>query len=501
MNDNNITITDLFNHANEFTPANKRHYYNIVADFTNVAKEKREAELDNLKKKLSTKEINAILDEFSPNDWILSTTISKIYNPYRHLDTLLKFTPKQRTILCIKKLKKMKQKQADLWDKFVSQYDEKSIEKEITNFNNLKKRTPLDNHYNTKITHLLLAIREIIKWSSSIPKKHIIVWVFGLLADKDQTIKLYHLSDTIRDWDTAQRRIQSHYNILEKKYWVNVSVEFHGSTPWRSFQTWAQAVQIISQSSELALEKHELKTCPKLFLMVNNASRSKHINKKKAQWSECLWARVQDSKSKVVHEIVWVDNDVFSVFKDSILELFVVEWIPWDKHYSNLSKWSQFRSMHNFPYVQFLNAISEGWCPPWFRVKKIEIDEFIPDLIIKENEVMLIDPDHYWNGKSLSSHKNWIFWICKAIWAKPDKDKIIWDFFHPDTWEKISSIEFVATEYLWKHTWKKCIWNGSSKTMNGGVFIELWISKEKPEDIVPEVVDAPIWTRVVFRKG
>lgn len=496
-----ITITDLFRLANDFTPKNKRAYQNIVADFTNVSKEKRELEAKELEKKFSQKEIDKLIDKYSTDEWISATTISNVYNPYSNLSELLVINDKQRTILAIKKLKKVKDAQFDAWDKFVEQYDLESIEKEIENFNNIRRRTPLDAPHNTKIWHVLVAVKEYLSWWSNINKKHIVMWVFWMLADKKDIIKLYHLSDTIKDWDTAQRRIQAHYNILERKYWVNVNVEFHGSSFWRSFHTWAQVIQIIWQSSEIALEKHWLKTCPKLFFMVNNANRSKHKNKKKAQWSQCLWARVQDWKSKVVHEVIWVDHDVFSVFKKNIIELYIIEWMIWDLHYWDLSKWSQFRSMHNFPYVQFLNTISEWWCPPWFRVKRIDIDENIPDLTIEKNEAVLLDPDHYGNGKSLCAHKNWIIWLCKELWVKLDKWILIWDFYHPDTNELMYSLDFIPTEYLWRHTGKKCIWNWSSKTIDWWVFIELWISAEKAWDIVPEVAKAPIWTKVIFRKN
>lgn len=495
-----ITIEDLFEVANRFTPKHKRAYQRIVADFTNVPKEKREKEIQTLNEILPTNRMDRLIDDFSCDDWINATMITDLFNPFSELEKLKMFTPKQRTILAIKKLKKEKENQFTVWDTFVSQFDNESIKEEIARFSDVRKRTPLDSHYSIKISHVLEAAREQISQKSNIQKKHVVAWVFGLLAEKRGIIKLYHLSDTISPLDTAQQRIQAHYNILEKKYWVKVEVEFHGSSSWRSFQTWAQAMQIIGQSTEIALDKHNLKSCPKLFIMVNNASRWKHTNKRKAQWSRCMWARVQDQRSKVVHEIIWVDNDVFSVFKSNILELFVIEWMEWDPHYGDLSKWSQFRSMHNFPYVQFLNAISEWWSPAGFRVKKVNVDEEINDFIIEKDEVVLLDPDHYGNWKSLSIYKNWIFGLCKALWAKPDKDTIIWDFFDPDTWEQLYSIEFIATEYLGRHTWKKCIWNWSSKTIDWSVLIELWISKKWPEDIVPEILSSPIWTRVKFRK-
>lgn len=496
-----ITIRDLFKFANNYTPKDKRAHQNIVADFSNVAQEKVEKETKNLEKKCSEKEIQKLLDQYSTSEWIEITTISSVYSPNPKYEELLKFTPKQRTILAIKKLDIAKDIQFKAWKKFVSQFNDKSIDEEIKNFEWIIRRTPLDCPNNIKILHILKAVKEQLSWKSDLSIKHIVAWVFWLLADKwDRTIKLYHLSDTIKDWDTAQRRIQSHYNILERKYWVSVDVEFHWSAFWRSFQTWAQAAQIIAQSSELAKVKHWLKTCPKLFIMVNNASRSKHKNKEKAQWSKCLWARVQDWRSMVVHEVIWVDNDVFSMFKNSIIELFVVEWMPWDPHYSDLSTWSQFRSLYNFPYVQFLNAISEWWCPAWFRVKEIDIDKNIPDLEIASNEAILLDPDHYGNGKSLSAHKNWVVWLCNELWVKLDHDSIIASFYHPDTDELLAELELIATEYLWKHTWKKCIWNWSSQNVDWTVFIEIWISAEKPWDKVKEVVESPIWTRVVFKK-
>ncbi len=498
-----ITISDLFRLANDYTPYHKRRHTNIVDDFSNVAAEKiRDKEAD-IKKRFSEKELNDLIDEYSTDEWIEATVISEVYSPNPKFDKFLDiFSPKQRTLLAINKLEKVKKAQIDAWKIFISQYTKESIESEIEKFKEIKRKTPLDSPDNTKVYHVLLTVREVLSWKSDIEEGLIVRWVFWLLANNTwaRQHKLYHLSDTIKDWDTWKQRIQAHYNVLERKYGTKVIVEFHWSTAWRSFQTWAQVVQIIGQSSELAIKKHVLKTSPKLFFMVNNADRSKHKNKELAWASHCLWARVRDWRSRVIHEVIGVDNDLFSVFKKNIISLYIIEWIPWDEHYWDLSQGSQFRSLYNFPYVQFLNTISEWGCPPWFRVNRLDINDAILDLEIWKNEAMLLDPDHYWNWKSLSAHKDWVIWLCKEIWAVPDEDIVIWDFFHPDTWKKFESIEFMPTEYLGKHTWKVCIWNWSSLSIDWTVFIELWVSKEKPEDIVEEVVRAPIGTKVVFRK-
>lgn len=503
MINSKITISDLFLLANDYAPYHKRRHVNIVDDFSNVAIDKIEKKLANIEERFSKKEIDELINEYSTDEWIEATVISEVYSPNPKFDKILEiFSPKQRTILAIKKLEKVKNAQFKAWRTFISQYTKKSIEVEIEKFSEIKRKTPLDSTDNTKVLHVLLTVREVLSWKSNVEEKLIISWVFWLLA-KDplwRQHKLYHLSDTIKDLDTWKQRIQAHYNVLERKYWTKVIVEFHWSTVWRSFQTWAQVVQIIGQSSELAIARHGLKTSPKLFFMVNNADRSKYKNKKLAWASQCLWARVKDWRSNVIHEVIWVDNDLFSVFKKNIIALYVIEWIPWDPHYWDLSKGSQFRSLYNFPYVQFLNTISEWGCPPWFRVNKIKINDAILDLKIRSNEAILLDPDHYWNWKSLSAHKDWVIWLCKEIWARPDKDTVIWDFFHPDTWEKFESIEFIPTEYLGRQTWKICIWNWSSLSIDWTVFIELWVSKQKPEDVVEEVVRAPIGTRVVFRK-
>lgn len=495
-----IDFEALFNLANEFKPKHRTDYYNIVDDFSNVAKEKVEKETNDLNSKLTKEEQEELLDRFTTDEWIEATTISDVYISNKKLEELLKLTPKQRTLLAIRKLEKLKDKQIEVWRNFLSQFNKNSIEEEIVTFRWIMQRTPMDSPKNHKILHTLLAIKEQLSWESEAPENLVVRWVFWLLSSHDEDIKIYYLSDTIKDLDTAKQRIKAHYDILERKYWVNSKIEFHWSAPSRSFQTWAQVIQLIWQSSEISFKKHWLKTCPKLFFLVNNADRWKHRNKEKAQWSECLWARVKENYSNVVHDIIWVDHEVFTIFKENIKELYMIEWIPWDEQYGDLSKWTQFRSLHNFPYVQFLNTISWWWAPAWFRVKKLDIEKSLYSLDIADDEAILMDPDHYWNWKSLSSHKDWIFGVCKTIWAKMDKDIIIWDFFHPDSWNKMFSMEFVPTEYLWKHTWEKCVWNWSSRGLDWKIFVEIWISKKEPDDIVKEVVEAPVWTRVKFRK-
>ena len=495
-----ITFENLFYLANQYDKISKKDHNNIIYNFEKRDLKKINEEKKDLNLKLWEEGKKNLLNNFSTKEWIEATTISKLFIENKKLEILLNFSEIQRTILALEKLESIRLKQKNSWREFIEQFDEKNIENEIKYFKWRIDRTPLDCPKNIKILHTLFAVKEVLSWKSTVSESLVMHWVFWLLAENKETVKIYHLSDTIKDWDTAKQRIKAHYNILQTKYWVkNFEVEFHGSWFSRSFQTWAQVIQLIWQSSEIALQKHKLKTCPKLYFMVNNASRSKHKNKEKAQGSQCLWARVEEKSTWVLHEVIWVDHEVFSVFRENIKELYVIEWMPWDEHYSDLSKWTQFRSLHNFPYVQFLNAISTG-SPAWFRVNKANIEDLIPKMDLAKNEAILMDPDHYWNWKSLSFHKDWIFWLCKELWVKMDKETIIWEFFHPDTEEKICEIEFIPTEFLWKHTWKKCAWNWSSRWLDWKIFIELWISAKLPTDRVKEIVEAPVWTRVVFRK-
>jgi len=495
-----ISLSDLFYLANEYSPITKKNHNNILDDFAKRDLNEVKAHNKKLEEKISNSDKENLLDRFSTKEWVEATTISQLFTPNKKLEELLIFSWVERTILALEKLENIRNKQKESWRNFVSKFTKKTIESEINYFTWKIKDIPLDSPENIKILHTLLAVKEVLSWKSTVSESLVMHWVFGLLTEHKETVKIYHLSDTIKDWDTAKQRIKVHYNILQTKYWIdNFEVEFHWSGFSRSFQTWAQVIQLIWQSSEIAHKKHRLKTCPKLYFMVNNASRSKHKNKEKAQGSECLWARVEEKSTWVLHEIIWVDHEVFSVFKDNIKELYIIEWMPWDEHYSDLSKWTQFRSLHNFPYVQFLNAVSTG-SPAWFRVKKVDVDDIIPNMVLASNEVMLVDPDHYWNWKSLSVHKDWIFGICKDLWAEMDVDTLIWTFYHPDTEEKICEIEFIPTEFLWKHTGEKCAWNWSSRWLDWKVFIELWISAKLPTDRVTEIVEAPVWTRVFFRK-
>lgn len=434
--------------------------------------------------------------------WVSVGTTPEKYSHLKQEDLI--------TILLFK-LEEADEKQKKEWKDFVRKNsDPKEIQKEIA----FLEEAPVDTPENKIRYHILKTLEIIIEQKAllkagklenyqKIPNDLVRRGVVGLLSDERRRVKIHYLSDTIKDGDTTSIRIAEHYRILEEMFNVGIKVTAQGSAPGRSVQTGAQILQLIGQSAEISLEKHCLNKAPRLFFMVNNADRSKHRNKEKAQGSPCLWARVKDPRSNVVHDVIGVDWEVFSVLKEHIVDFFIVEGIPGNAAYADLSKGTQFRSLHNFPYPQLLNALSGGGAPAGFRLIAIDKEEYLNSIDLAANEIMMVDPDHYLNGKSLSAHRDGILGLCKALGAKLDEDRLIAKFYHPDTGaeiEKFSGMEFIPTEYLGKHTGENCVWNGSSRGLDGQIFVELGKSKGSADDAAEFIRELPIGTRVKFEK-
>lgn len=425
--------------------------------------------------------------------WILGT--EKVSEDFQN------YSIKQLSGILLQKLEYNQQIQINIWNEFLETNND--LEK-IKNFIKDLKEIPFDHSVNTVWYHIAKSVLIIHEGGlKTVDDELIRLGVFWLLNTtyNHKKVNIHYLSDTLKDWDTTNSRILERYRVLENLFWVQIGIDSLGSTPGRSFHTGSQVIQIIGQSAEIYMEKHQMNKAKKLYFMVNNADRSKHRKKEKAQGSHCLWARVKDPKTHITHDVIGVDDEVFSTFGEHIVEFYLVHGIPGDPHFEDLSKGTQFRSMHNFPYVQMLNAVSGGWCPAGFRVEKIEKDEYLNRLELEDNELLLVDKDHYLNGKCLSTQTNWVLSLAESLWAKMDEESLIAQCFHPDTNEIVQTLSLIPTEFLWKHPWRFCLWNGSSRGLNGQILIEIGKSKGHAEDEAGFIRKLPMGTRIQIKKA
>ncbi len=472
-------LQKLLDASKIFTPEDRR-LHNYLKRIDSSMKEK--IDLD-----------SSTLDSINSNDlqdWI--TGIKTIDENFQ------KYSRKQLTGILEQKLESNSNKQKDIWNDFVQKNaNEEYIQKCLKCI----WETPIDHRFNTIWYHIILTLKLIYeKENISVPEELTRAGVFGLLNCVNEKTRVYihYLSDTIRDTDTTNSRIVERYRILGKIFGIDINIDFLGSTPGRSYHTGAQVMQIIGQSAEIYLDKHKMNTALNLSIMVNNADRSKHKKKEKAAGSNCLWARVLDPKTKVLHDVIGVDNEVFSVFSDYIEELYIIHGMPGNEAFEDISQGTQFRSLHNFPYVQILNGISEGGAPPGFKISKVDKNEYLNHIKLEPNELILIDKDHYLNGKCLSTHQDGVLGLVKHLGVNLDEESLIGRCYHPDTNEVIKTLTLIPTEYLGRHPGKCCIWNGSSRGFEGKIIPEIGKSKDHAEDIAKFIRKFPIGTKIVL---
>lgn len=337
----------------------------------------------------------------------------------------------------------------------------------------------------------------------SVPEVLVVRGVMELLHSKNERIKVFYFSDTIKDGDIAKSKIRDHYEIINEKYGAHIQVvDYIGSTPGRSLQTGSQILDFLGSRAELESDYHLCKTHRSANIFVNNASRAKFAGKEKSQGSHCLWARVRDPKTNAVHNIIGVDNEAFMPFRNYIDDLFIVNGMPEHRKLSDLSKGTQFRSLKHFIIPQALCAMTKGGCPPGFAVTKVSVDDHIPSFEIRADEVVLVNPDHYLNGKSLSSHPDGILGISRHLGVALNS-QVKAEFFHPDTNELIDTRELVITDHLGKHAGKDTLTNGSSRGLNGYILPEIGRSWNKAsyDDYAYYIKEMPIGTRVKISKA
>ncbi len=480
---------DLQSAANEFTPEQRQIRKQLILQKRMIPVEKR------IEIQKQREEIKEVLSEISDEN-LLSGNLS--FSP-------INLNPNVFLFEALKRLRNPYLDQKHGWEEFLTANENlDAIERELEQI----KAYPLDSPERKRRELVLQTLKNQIEGKLQVPEYLVRLGVLGLLnASPNTTTKIYYLSDVIAPSDVAKTRILNHYDILEQTLGVDLEViPPLGSTAGRSLQTGAQALQLIGSHSELEADYHRRRQPSHLSIFVNNADRSKHGGKELAEGSKCLWARVQDPKTNVIHDVIGVDNEVFAPLYDYIVDLFVIEGIPRDENFGDLSNGTQFRSLKKFIYPQALNAISGGGAPPGFEIRKVEKSEVIPKIEIKPNEMILVDPDHYGNGKSLCAHPDGIIGICEYLGVEVDPDdpekqeKLVATFYHPDTGEKIDTQDFLPTKYLGKHPGENCIWNGSSRGLDGVILPEIGISKENPDDEVELIKELHIGTRIVLEK-
>ncbi len=389
---------------------------------------------------------------------------------------------------------------SSLWNAFVNKIHEAEINHYLKGLSQLPINTTQESRY-MLVLKSALAIKQGLL--DSVPKELIVRGIIELLHANSNSKKVLYFSDSIKDGDIAKSKIQDHYGIINERYGVNVQVAgYISSIPGRSLQSGSQIIDFLGSRAELESEYHSNKIYRSVHILVNNASRAKFAGHENAKGSDCLWARVRDSKTNTVHNVIGVDNDAFIPFRESIDDLFIIKGVPNHPKLSDLSQGTQFRSLKYFVIPQSLCAITKGGCPPGFVVTKVDVDKQIPKLAIQKDEVILVNPDHFLNAKSLSYHPDGILGISRYLGVPLDSE-VKAEFFHPDTHELIDTRVLIITEHLGKHSGKDTIINGSSRGLNGYILPEVGKSWNKSSfnDYAFYIQKMPIGTRVKISKN
>ncbi len=347
----------------------------------------------------------------------------------------------------------------------------------------------------------ILALKQ--GYLDSVPEELIVRGIMAFWHAGFDRKKVFYFSDTIKDGDVAKSKIQDHYEIINEQYGVHIQVvDCISSIPGRSLQSGSQIIDFLGSRAELESEYHLNKMNRSVNILVNNASRAKFAGKEDAQASDCLWARVRDPKTNATHNVIGVDNDVFTPFREYIDDLFIIKGIPNHPKLFDLSKGTQFRSLKYFIIPQALCVITKGGCPPGFAVTKVDVAKQIPKLEIGKDEVIIVNPDLFLNAKSLSYHSDGVLGICRHLGVELDSE-VKAEFFHPDTNELIESRVLIITEHLGKHSGKDTITNGSSRGLNGYILPEIGKSWNTSSfhDYAFYIKKMPVGTRVKISKN
>lgn len=386
-----------------------------------------------------------------------------------------------------------------LWSSFLKRTKEEDIAVYLEGLSSLTVNTVEESRM---ILILQTALASKNGQLESLSSDLVVRGVMGLLNSDLTRKKVFYFSDTIKDGDIAKSKIRDHYEIINERFGVYIQVvDYIGSVPGRSLQTGSQVLDLLGNRAELELDYHKNTIFRSSNIFINNASRAKFAGKEKSQGSNCLWARVRDPKTNVLHNIIGVDNESFTPFRDYIEELYIINGVPGHNKLVDLSKGTQFRSLKHFIIPQALCTISNGGCPPGFAITKVEVSEEIPSLDIQPNEVIITNPDHYYNGKSLCSHQNGILGLADYLGVELDSE-VRAEFYHPDDNKLLDERTLVLTAHLGKHGGKDTIINGSSRGMDGYILPEIGRSWDKSSfnDYAFFIKEMPIGTRVKLYK-
>jgi len=386
-----------------------------------------------------------------------------------------------------------------LWSSFLDKTEEKEILDYLLSLSNLSVNTVEESQLMLILKSALAIKRGLL---DSVSKELLVRGIMGLLRTDTIRKKVFYFSDTIKDGDIAKSKIRDHYEIINERYGANIQVvDYIGSTPGRSLQTGSQVLDLLGSRAELESDYHNNTIYRSANIFVNNASRAKFVGKEKSQGSNCLWARIRDPKTNAIHNVIGVDNEVFMPFIEYIEELYIINGMIDHEKLEDLSKGTQFRSLKHFIIPQALCAITRGGCPPGFAVTKVDVSDQIPKLEILSDEVIMVNPDHYFNGKSLSSHQNGVIGIANYLGVELDSE-VKTEFFHPDTNELIDTRILTITTHLGKHGGKDTITNGSSRGLNGYILPEIGKSWDKSSfnDYAFYIKELPIGTRIKLSK-
>ena len=219
----------------------------------------------------------------------------------------------------------------------------------------------------------------------------------------------------------------------------------------------------------------------------------------------------------------------------------------------DISQWSQFRSLEFFPLVQVL---VQAWKTAWLTTQDISLNKDIPtdtpnlsytapilhhdwtegtddlrpiQLIwqankfredrwlekkstkiehlsfnkstytktiewLKDNELVIIDRDHFGNTKCLSKHKNGILGIIESLNITPWETISI----ERNNDEKHCKDIAYAVRSISDKTGEKCIWNGSSRWPSGEHLIECNYSIDQSGKRWDEMITLPLGTRLTI---
>lgn len=351
----------------------------------------------------------------------------------------------------------------------------------------------------------------------------------------------YHLNDVLAENDTTVERLRLQYRLLCNALGINqYELVFHAA-PFGDSETTSYLLRNLIQTIAKTSTEDRITIC------VNNASRAKHTNSGNAKGSPCLRATMHINGKEI--NAVGVDTGVFAWVADLFSSVVIVHDITLNTVTKrDISQGSQFRSLEFFPLVQLLVHTNTFQClrtepfaidhqkptsavnheythpvlhhrwAPWAddlrsiqlvgQAKKFRSDRWYPEDMqvtasirrnkvgyerikqqLQENQLLILDRDHFGNTKCLSAHHDGVIGLVKAL------DKSFWDQVQILTHENKKVTETgTLVRSISDKTGAPCIRNGSSRGPEGEVLVELNYSIDATGKIREEIKDLPLGT-------